>query len=235
VKVDAVAPSAPEAAPSVPQPEPKPRRPRKIIEFPRPSAHFYYLGEELAEPVVETPRILEAAPIPEEKLLPAVPAITLDEAPQAQEQLLTEMVLAVRPGALAQRILAGLVDAIVLSVAFTVFAYVLLKVSPITMMPITLAHSRAAILAAAATSAVLWTAYHYLMLVCGTATLGMRIAGLTIRSFEGAPVKRTVRRRRVLAMLVSALPAGLGFFWAAFDEDTLSWHDRISRTYLVSR
>jgi hypothetical protein len=25
----------------------------------------------------------------------------------------------------------------------------------------------------------------------------------------------------------------LGFVWAFFDEDTLCWHDRISRTYLV--
>jgi uncharacterized RDD family membrane protein YckC len=235
VKVDAVVPSTPEATPAISQPAPKPRRPRKIIEFPRPAAHFYYLGEELAEPVVETPRILEAAPITEEKLLPAVPAITLDEAPQAQESLPGEIALAVRPAALAQRVLAAAVDAFVLGAALTLFGYVLLKISPITTIPLSLTRSRAAILAAAATAAVFWTAYHYLMLVCGTRTLGMRMAGLRISSFDGTPVKRTVRRRRVLAMLVSVLAAGLGFFWAAFDEDTLGWHDRISRTYLVSR
>jgi uncharacterized RDD family membrane protein YckC len=230
---DAAAPPAPEPTPS--QPEPKPPRPRKIIEFPRPAAHFYYLRDELAEPVVETPRILEAAPITEEKLLPAVPAITLDEAPQAEEPLLAEIELAIRPAALAQRILAAVLDAMVLGAALALFAYVLLKVSPIAGLPLALIRTRAALLAVASTLAVFWTMYHYLMLVYGNATVGMRMAGLVISSFDGKPIKRIARRRRLFAMFVSAIAAGLGFFWAVFDDDALGWHDRISRTYLVSR
>lgn len=38
---------------------------------------------------------------------------------------------------------------------------------------------------------------------------------------------------RWLACLVSALPLGLGFFWAAFDADRQAWHDRLSRTRVV--
>jgi hypothetical protein len=31
---------------------------------------------------------------------------------------------------------------------------------------------------------------------------------------------------------VSLLPVGLGMVWSVFDEDHLSWHDRLSETYL---
>jgi hypothetical protein len=33
-------------------------------------------------------------------------------------------------------------------------------------------------------------------------------------------------------MLLSVLPLGLGVMWSIFDEDHLSWHDRLSGTYL---
>jgi uncharacterized RDD family membrane protein YckC len=34
------------------------------------------------------------------------------------------------------------------------------------------------------------------------------------------------------ALLLSLLPLGLGVAWALFDDDRLSWHDRLSKTYL---
>jgi hypothetical protein len=36
---------------------------------------------------------------------------------------------------------------------------------------------------------------------------------------------------RVLYVLLSAAPLGLGFAWAWFDPDRLTWHDRLSRIY----
>jgi hypothetical protein len=38
-------------------------------------------------------------------------------------------------------------------------------------------------------------------------------------------------RRRIIAILLSAVPFGLGFIWAALDEEKLSWHDRVSGMY----
>jgi len=32
--------------------------------------------------------------------------------------------------------------------------------------------------------------------------------------------------------VLSCISLGLGFAWAALDEDCLGWHDRITRTYL---
>jgi uncharacterized RDD family membrane protein YckC len=44
-------------------------------------------------------------------------------------------------------------------------------------------------------------------------------------------------RQLLLRSLGYVLSAGtflLGFVWACWDEDHLTWHDRISRTYLTS-
>jgi hypothetical protein len=37
---------------------------------------------------------------------------------------------------------------------------------------------------------------------------------------------------RLKAMLISVLPVGLGMLWSIFDEDQMSWHDRLSKTYV---
>ena len=62
-------------------------------------------------------------------------------------------------------------------------------------------------------------------------TPGMRYAGISLCNFEDEMPSREQLRRRVAAMVLSLLPVGLGVLWAIFDEDHLSWHDRISRTY----
>jgi len=36
---------------------------------------------------------------------------------------------------------------------------------------------------------------------------------------------------RIPALMLSALPAGLGLMWSIFDGDHLGWHDRMTRTY----
>jgi hypothetical protein len=36
----------------------------------------------------------------------------------------------------------------------------------------------------------------------------------------------------MLATLLSAIPLGMGYAWAALDEQRLTWHDRMSRMYL---
>jgi uncharacterized RDD family membrane protein YckC len=37
--------------------------------------------------------------------------------------------------------------------------------------------------------------------------------------------------RRLWALGLSLLPVGLGAAWAIFDEEHLTWHDRLSGTY----
>jgi uncharacterized RDD family membrane protein YckC len=74
--------------------------------------------------------------------------------------------------------------------------------------------------------------YMTLSYVLGNGTPGMRYAGLSLCTFDGQSPTREQRCVRLVALVLSVLPAGLGVLWAIFDEDHLSWHDRLSATYL---
>lgn len=69
--------------------------------------------------------------------------------------------------------------------------------------------------------------------VHGGQTLGMRAWRLKIVDREGRPVGWRRASGRWLAAAVSALPAGLGFWWSLVDRDGLCWHDRWSGTRLT--
>jgi uncharacterized RDD family membrane protein YckC len=74
-------------------------------------------------------------------------------------------------------------------------------------------------------------AYHALFFGLGRMTPGMKYAGIALSTFDDEVPNRVQLRRRFGAMVLSLLPVGLGFVWSVFDEDRLSWHDRISGTY----
>ena len=86
----------------------------------------------------------------------------------------------------------------------------------------------AAVIAIIAASAL----YHWLFLMLSRATPGMRYARISICTFDDEIPSREQLRNRLGAMLLSLLPVGLGVGWAIFDDDHLTWHDRLSRTYL---
>jgi uncharacterized RDD family membrane protein YckC len=77
--------------------------------------------------------------------------------------------------------------------------------------------------------------YQMLFFTLGRATPGMKYAQIRLTTFDGSVPVRAERYKRMAALLVSVLPAGLGLAWSLFDEDHLSWHDRLSRTYLCRR
>ena len=87
-------------------------------------------------------------------------------------------------------------------------------------------------LGAAAALAVMGVLYHVLFFTLAEATPGMKYAGLALCTFDGEKTTRVQRCGRLGALLLSLLPVGLGVAWAIFDEEHLSWHDRLSRTYL---
>jgi uncharacterized RDD family membrane protein YckC len=74
--------------------------------------------------------------------------------------------------------------------------------------------------------------YHALFFRLAVSTPGMKYAGIGLCTFAGKSPTRVQLRKRLGAMFLSLLPMGLGIVWAVFDEDHLSWHDRISQTYL---
>ncbi|MDE3201221.1 MAG: RDD family protein [Acidobacteriota bacterium] len=74
-------------------------------------------------------------------------------------------------------------------------------------------------------------AYHWYFLVKRRATPGMHYAGISLCTFEDERPTEEQLRARFVATLLSVVPMGLGLAWAIFDDDHLSWHDRLSRTY----
>jgi len=75
-------------------------------------------------------------------------------------------------------------------------------------------------------------AYHALFLILAGTTPGMKCAGISLCTFDGQIPTPAQLRSRLGALLLSLVPVGLGLAWALFDDDHLSWHDRLSRTYL---
>lgn len=73
--------------------------------------------------------------------------------------------------------------------------------------------------------------YQYLFFKFADGTPGMRYARIALCTFEDEVPTRKQMRRRIPYLLFSAAPLGLGYLWAWFDANRLSWHDRLTRTY----
>jgi uncharacterized RDD family membrane protein YckC len=85
-----------------------------------------------------------------------------------------------------------------------------------------------------ATFAVVYLQYFALFTIFGGTTPGMMFRGLQVATFSGAPPAPRQYLLRSLGYVLSAAACFAGFAWAWWDEDRLTWHDRISRTYLSS-
>ena len=85
-----------------------------------------------------------------------------------------------------------------------------------------------------ATFAIVFLQYFALFTIFGGTTPGMMLRGLQVATFSGeAPTPRHMLLR-TLGYVVSAGTFFMGFLWAWWDDDGLTWHDRLSRTFLSS-
>ncbi len=66
-------------------------------------------------------------------------------------------------------------------------------------------------------------------------TPGMNLLHLQLVTFDGHPVDARDRAIRFMTSIVSIGAAGLGLIWALADEETLTWHDHISKTFPTER
>jgi uncharacterized RDD family membrane protein YckC len=198
----------------------------KIIEFPR-----FAWGppppppDQLAEPVSDRPRILE---VPEfEPPPPALGGITIEpvQTPEAEKRPGIDIPL--QSAALGLRLLASLIDGLIIAAASALFGSIFWKVAAVRPPQIQLLGFAAAIPFA------FWVAYQYLLIVYAASTPGLWVAGLELNRFNGSSTNRSLRRWRVLASYLSAASLGMGYAWVFLDEDALCWHDRITHTYLA--
>jgi uncharacterized RDD family membrane protein YckC len=216
-------PATPSTAPSLPPAHSG----AKIIEFPRSAtSQPAPPRDELAEPVIARPRILEA---PEITLPPALGGITIDPLQQKEIERRPGIDFPLQTAPLARRIVAAALDWLIITMGGLLFGFVFWEVTavqPPRLQTLGLA---------AAVPCLLWAAYQYLLIVYCGSTPGLRLAGLEITHFDGATTNRRCRRWRVLASYLSAISLGMGYAWLFLDEDSLCWHDRITHTYLAPK
>lgn len=62
-------------------------------------------------------------------------------------------------------------------------------------------------------------------------TVGMRWTGLRLIDFDGFPADRRARSLRAISACLSFCAGGLGLLWALADEEKLTWHDHMSKTF----
>ncbi len=199
----------------------------KIIEFPRSWTPPPSPVDELAEPVTDRPRILEApefAPPP-----PALGGITIEPAEQPEMEKRPGIDIPLQSAPLARRIFSAAVDGIIVATACTLFAFIFWKLTAIRPPQFQM------ISLAAGLACLFWAAYQYLLMVYSGTTPGLRLARLQLARFDGSSASRRLRRWRVLASFLSAASLGMGYAWVFLDEDALCWHDRITHTYLAPK
>jgi uncharacterized RDD family membrane protein YckC len=127
---------------------------------------------------------------------------------------------------LASRRIAGIIDAACLLFACGAFLALFSSLGG----QFTLSKMSAAVYVAI--FAVVYLQYFALFTVFGGTTPGMMCRGLQVVSFSGdAPTPRQMLLRSG-GYLLSAGTCFMGFLWAMWDEDELTWHDRFSKTYL---
>jgi uncharacterized RDD family membrane protein YckC len=199
----------------------------RILEFPRSAVSHPPVLYELAEPVWDSPRILE---VPELLLPPpALGGILIESVEEPAKERRPGFELPLQAAAMSRRVLAGAIDGLLVIFAFAIFAYISFRVTPITL-PLQQVARVSVILAT-----MFWCAYQYLLLVHTGSTPGLKLARLQLSQFDGTAVPRRTRRWRVLASVLSGLSLALGYAWCFLDEDRLCWHDRISRTYMAPK
>jgi hypothetical protein len=155
--------------------------------------------------------------------------IKLDEDPSLEIELGDDPLPAARtfePASINLRLMAAVVDCSVMTGAFLGAA--MLAMDKATELPPLRQIELSAILGLVATVVV----YQLFFFVLGSATPGMRWAHISLNTLKDERPTRGQRGARLLSLLLSLLPLGLGLVWSIFDENHLSWHDRLSRTYL---
>jgi uncharacterized RDD family membrane protein YckC len=125
-----------------------------------------------------------------------------------------------------ERRLAGLIDAACLLFAYGGFLALFGSLGG----HFTLSKLSAAV--CVATFVIVYLQYFALFTVFGGTTPGMMLRSLQVVGYSGEPPLPRQMLWRSIGYMLSAGAFFMGFFWSLWDEDGLTWHDRLSGTYL---
>ena len=128
---------------------------------------------------------------------------------------------------MTRRVAGGMIDAAVLVFSAGVFALIFWRAGGhVSSHPLTL-------LAIAFVAVFLVLVYFGAFTAIIATTPGLLWMGIEVRNMSGGPPTLRQSFWRAFGCLVSASAMLLGFVWALFDNDSLTWHDRMSETYLA--
>lgn len=196
----------------------------RLIEFPR-LATFATSGTELADPVIDIPRILEApelAPPP-----PAMGGILIESVQSEAAEKRPGIEIPLQLASMSRRVAASFIDAGFVLLAFGMFAAIFYRITG------TIPDLTQAFASAVPVLGILWFGYQYLNLVHAGSTPGLQLVHLQLNCFDGTTVPMAKRRWRVLTSVLSVASLGLGYAWSLIDEDQLCWHDRVTATHIA--
>ena len=139
----------------------------------------------------------------------------------------TEQTSAYPAAPIEERRLAGLIDAACLMFAYGGFLALFGSLGG------QFTFSKLSAVVCVTTFVIVYLQYFALFTVFGGSTPGMMLRGLHVVSFSGdTPTPRQMLWRS-LGYMLSAGTLFMGFLWAMWDEDALTWHDRLSQTFLA--
>jgi hypothetical protein len=197
-----------------------------------------------SEPVVPARTVLPEVAVDPEREAEVRRLVELDELAEEQPELARDMLLResaplveaalpnlympVFTASMDLRLMAAMVDACCVGLAYVVFAGVgamaaggaLRTVAPWKLESV-----------AALALVGLFVAYQWLFLTLGEATPGMLYAKVSLCTFADGTPTRKMRQKRVWKLLLAMMPMGLGVLWMLVDTDHLGWHDKWSRMY----
>jgi len=128
---------------------------------------------------------------------------------------------------LASRFVAGIVDALILLSGAAIFGLIFWKTGGhFSLRPTELAF-------AGVITVFFLFLYFAGCTAIASATPGLIWSGLEVRTFEGNSPGLAECFWRAFGYLVSGSALMLGFIWAVVDAEGLTWHDRMSRTFLT--
>jgi uncharacterized RDD family membrane protein YckC len=129
---------------------------------------------------------------------------------------------------LGRRFLAGLIDGMVLLLGGGLFSLVFwITGGHLTLFPPNLA------VVAVIVFIFVWSYFGFFTALTYS-TPGQTWMGIEVRTTEGSPPAPRESFLRAFGYLVSLSAFMIGFLWALVDSDSLTWHDRISGTFLTS-
>jgi len=131
--------------------------------------------------------------------------------------------------ALAPRAKAGLIDALFVFGCFLIFLLIVFFIPEFALF------TKSSLLGMGTVLLLIFLSYIGTFTALGARTLGMDHEQLEVVSYQGTPITLREARLRSFGYLVSLGCFGLGFLWALFDPEQLTWHDKISKTLVVQR